>query len=370
MRIRRRLRRGLSLFGSLLAMALLGTLILSVVVWLEDRALEERERTAGTQLETMGHAVSSYVNSNFVDVLGSVPREIARSELSLVLPVGFGDTDALGRELKVYAIAGPDADSVDVLVAQVWSDLEDTLVPSAALLAPGYGGVRMGVVWPDAPTMLQGPTIRQSVSGFQSAFGGDPQAGALAVFARFNHESVFGSQLYRIEIPGFPDGNVLETNLDLGGNDIVDAGMVGAERLEVVEDIETGGELIVTGALMVGQAVNVTGKLSVSGEMTADRGTFLGAVKAESLEAVTSVEAVTVTATGTVTAETVSVFDSVSAGSANLDNLVSSIFDAGVVTATDVTAERLSSGSLETTGDIRALTAGISRLVVGSCSGC
>ena len=368
MRIGRRWRRGFSLFGSLLAMALLGTLILSVIVWLEDRALEERERTAGTQLETMAHAVSSYVNSNFPDLVGTVPREITRAELSGVLPVGFGDVDALGRSFRVLAVSGG-ADVMDVLVTEHWSDAGDTLVPSAALLAPRYGGVRMGVVAPEAPSMLRGPTISRNVSDFQAAFG-DPRSGALAVFARFNHESVFGGQLYRIDIPGFADGNLMETDLDLGGNDIVDAGMVGAEFLEVVENIETGGELIVTGSLMVGQAVAVTGALTVAGEMTAESGKFLGAVEAESLESHTSVEAVTVTATGTLTADTVSATGSATAGSARFGDLVSETFNVGAVVATNVSAERVSSGSLETTGNIVAATAGISSLVVGSCSGC
>ena len=263
--------RGLSLFGSLLAMALLGTLVLGVVVWLEERSLEDRARVAGTQLETVAHAVSSYVNSEFPDLLGRVgsgPVMIGIPELKSggVLPDDFGSRNVLGRGFQVMVMPVGTL-ALDVMVAETLP-AGDTLVPSAALLGERYGGVRMGVVPPEAPTELRGPAVGVSVSGFQGAFGGVPAVGALAVLERFDHESVYGSELHREDIPGFPEGNQMQTDLDLGGNEIVDAGRVEAESFEVVRDIEVSGALIVEGALTVGEAVDVTGEIS------ADRGTF------------------------------------------------------------------------------------------------
>ena len=372
-RLWRGARRGLSLFGSLLAMAVLGTLVLGVVVWLEDRSLEERERLAGGQLETLAHGVSAYVHSRFPALqvqVGGGPVNIGLALLRSegVLPDGFGDVDALGRGFRVMALDGGGG-AVDIVVAETVA-AGDTLVPSGALLAPRFGGVRMGVVPPDAPTRVRGPTIDVDVSGFQGNFGGVPAVGALAVLARFDHGSVFGDQLYRVDIPGFAAGNRMETALDLGGNEIVDAGRVEAESLDVSGDIETGGALIVTGALTVGQAVDVTGAVTVTGAMTADRGTFTGTVWANSVEANDSVQAATVTATGTVTAATVAATGALSAGSATIGDLQSATVDASGVNATSVTAEEVSVDVLQATGGIVAVIAGISRLTVGSCSGC
>ena len=371
----RRTLHGLSLFGSLLAMAVLGSLVLAVVVWLEDRSLEERERTAGAQLETLAHAVSAYVHSNFTTLspvgAGGMTISLTALESAKVLPDGFAQTSALGRSFQVMALPDPtDADVIHVVSAEIVG-AGDTLVPSGALLADRFGGVRMGVVTAAAPTRLQGPTLDVDVSAFQAGFAGALAQGALGVFERFDHQSVFGDELYRVAIPGFDEGNLMETALDLGGNEIVDAGRVEAESLDVVDNFELGGELIVTGALTVGQAVDVTGELKVGGLMEADSGVFTGAVSANLLESETSVNAETVTATGRVTADTVGVTTEVAvAGTATFGNLQSGTVDAQGVTATNVTAERVSALSLQTSGNIAASTAGISRLTVGSCSGC
>ena len=373
MRPGRRALHGLSLFGSLLAMAVLGSLVLAVIVWLEDRSLEERERTAGAQLETLAHAVSAYVNSEFTTLQGSLGGgttiALTTLESAQVLPDGFAQTSALGRRFQVMARDVP-GNAVEVVCAELVG-AGDTLVPSGALLADRFGGVRMGVVTAAAPTRLRGPTLDVDVSAFQASFAGAPAQGALGVFERFDHATVFGDELYRVAIPGFDEGNVMETDLDLGGNEIVDAGRVEAQSLDVVDNFELGGELIVTGALTVGQAVEVTGELTVGGRMEADSGEFAGTVSANLLESDTSVNAETVTASGRVSADTVGVTRRVTvAGRARFGNLQSGTVDAQGVTATNLTAERVSALSLQTSGNIAASTAGISRLTVGSCSGC
>lgn len=366
----RRAARGLSLFGSLLAMAVLGTLVLAVITWLEDRSLEERERIAGGQLETLAHGVGSYVHSIFTTLPATLPREITLGELRTagVLPDGFGDVDALGRGFRVLARDGGSG-AVDVVVAETLPT-GDTLVPSGALLGDRFGGVRMGVVPPDTPTRLRGPTVDVDVSAFQGGFGGVPAVGALAAFERFDHGSVFGDQLYRLEIKGFAEANRMETALDLGGNDIENGGLVKATSLDVTEDFETGGELKVSGKLIVGQAVEVTGAVTVTGAVSAGGGTFTGTVSADSMAANDSIQTATVTATGTVTAATVSASGAVSADRATIGDLQSGTVNAAGVTMTSGTAERISAGSLGASGNIQAATAGISRLTVGSCSGC
>ena len=374
MRAKGRPARGLSLLGSLLAMALLGSLVLGVVVWLEDRALDERSRLAGGQLETLAHAVGGYVHSRFATLQPSVPASGLPISLALlrtegVLPDGFGDVNALGRGYRVMVLPAAGR-ALDVVVSETVG-AGDTLVPSAALLGQRFGGVRMGVVSREAPTRLRGPTLDVDVSAFQTNFGGVPATGAMAVFARFDHGNVFGDQLYRIEIPGAAQANRMETALDLGGNGIRNAGLVEAESLDVTTDFETGGALIVVGALTVGRAVEVTGTIAATGAVSAESGTFAGTVAADTMRADDSIETATVTATGTVSAATVAATGSVTAGTATVGgDLQSGSMRAQRVNATTVSADTVTADVLNATGNIGAATAGISRLTVGSCSGC
>jgi len=53
---RRRNRRGLSLFGALLALGLLGMLVLGATVFFETRALERRGQLAAVQLAVLAEA--------------------------------------------------------------------------------------------------------------------------------------------------------------------------------------------------------------------------------------------------------------------------------------------------------------------------
>ena len=372
MRCGRRRTQGLSLFGSLLAMALLGMIVLGVIVWLEERSLEDRARAAGSWVETVTHAVSSYVNSRFATLLPTVGTgltiTLAQLQADGALPDGFSERNALGRGLQVMVLpAGTNA--LQVLVAETLP-AGDTLVPSAALLGERYGGVRMGVVAPEAPTQLRGPTIQVSVANFQGTFAGVPQAGALGALMRFDHQSVCGDQLYRVQNTGCVDANTMETALDLGGNDIVDAKRVEAESFDVAENIETGGELIVTGLLTVGQALEVTGEVTVAGEMSAQTGAFTGTVTTQNVQANEHVQTGTLTATGTVTAATVSATGAMTAGTATMGDFQSATMDAQVVNATNVTADRAGIDTMQATGHMTAASAGISRLTVGSCSGC
>ncbi len=353
-------------------MALLGTLVLGVVVWLEERALEERARVAGSQLETLAHATSSYVNSDFPDLLASVGvgRIIVLQDMrnAGMLPEGFAVRNALGRGFQVM-MRPVGTRGLDVLVAETLPG-GDQFVPSVALLGERFGGVRMGVVAPEAPTFLRGPTIDVAVGGFQTQFGGVPGRGALGVLMRFDHERVYGDQLYRVAIPGFDEANQMKTALDLGGNDIVDVRRLEAESFDVEEDIETGGELVVTGLLTVGQAVEVTGEATIAGEMSAQTGNFDQTVTATTMEALKHIEAETVTATGTLTGKTVTATGTMTADSAVMGNLQSRTMDASAVSATSVTAEIVGVDTLGAAGHMTADSAGISRLTVGSCSGC
>ena len=357
-------------------MALLGSLVLGVVVWLEDRALDERSRLAGGQLETLAHAVGGYVHSDFATLQPSVPASglaipLARLRTEGVLPDGFGDVNALGRGYRVMVLpAAGRPGTLDVVVSETVA-AGDTLVPSAALLGQRFGGVRMGVVSREAPTRLRGPTLDVDVSAFQTNFGGVPATGALAVFARFDQGNVFGNQLYRMEIRGAAQLNRMETALDLGGNDILDAGLVEAESLDVTTDFETGGALIVVGALTVGRAVEVTGTIAATGAVSAESGRFAGTVAADTMRANDSIETATVMATGTVSAATVAATGSVTAGTATVGgDLQSGRMRAQRVNATTVSADTVTADVLNATGNIGAASAGISRLTVGSCSGC
>ena len=173
--------RGLSLFGALLALTLLGMIVLAASTFFETLAAERRARIAVRQLTVLADASASHVHGRFPELLAAArggPVEITLAQLKGAgsLPADFSAVDALGRGYRVLILAAG-ADAVDVLAAEAVG-AGDTVPPSAALLEAA-GEARLGLVPPDAPSRLAGPTLDYDVSAFQAAFAGAPAVGAL-----------------------------------------------------------------------------------------------------------------------------------------------------------------------------------------------
>ena len=367
--------RGLSLFGALLALALLGMIVLAASTFFETLAAERRARIAVQQLTVLADASASHVHGRFPELLAAAlggPVEITLAQLKGAgsLPVDFSPVDALGRGYRVLILAAG-ADAIDVLAAEAAEAFGagDTVPPSAALLA-ATGEARLGLVPPDAPTRLAGPTLDHDVSAFQAAFGGAPAVGALAALRRFDHQAVYGGRLQRIAVPGFPEANRMETDLDMGGNAITGAGRLSAASLALSGDLEAGGDIAVIGDLTVGQAVRVAGTVEAGGAISTDTASFAGVVWSGSLRVNGTLRAANISSAGAVTAGSVAATGTVTAGSANLERLTANTASARTVTAGTLSAASVRAAGIRVNGRLDASTAGFSTLIVGRCTGC
>ena len=364
--------RGLSLFGALLALALLGMIVLAASTFFETLAAERRARIAVRQLTVLADASASHVHGRFPELLAAArggPVEITLAQLKGAgsLPADYSAVDALGRGYRVLILAAG-ADAIDVLATEAVG-AGDTVPPSAALLEAA-GEARLGLVTPDAPSRLAGPTIGYDVSAFQAAFGGAPAVGALAALRRFDHQAVYGARLQRLTVPGFPDANRMETDLDMGGNAITGAGRLSGASLALSGDLEAGGDITLIGDLTVGQAVRVAGTVEVGGSISADTASFAGVVWSGSLTVNGTLQAASIASTGAVTAGSVAATGTVTAGSANLERLTANTASARTVTAGTLSAASVRAAGIRVNGRLDASTAGFSTLIVGRCTGC
>ena len=364
--------RGLSLFGALLALALLGMIVLAASTFFETLADERRARIAVRQLTVLADASASHVHGRFPELLAAArggPVEITLAQLKAAgsLPADFSAVDALGRGYRVL-ILGAGADAIDVLATEAVG-AGDTVPPPAALLEAA-GEARLGLVPPDTPSRLAGPTLDYDVSAFQAAFAGAPAAGALAALRRFDHQAVYGGRLQRIAVPGFPDANRMETDLDMGGNAITGTGRLSAASLALSGDLEAGGDIAVIGDLTVGQAVRVAGTVEAGGAISADTASFAGVVMSNALTVNGGLRAANISSTGSVTAGSVAATGTVTAGGANLERLTVNTASARTVTAGTLSAASVRAMNIRANGRIEAATAGFSTLIVGRCTGC
>ena len=360
--------RGLSVFGALLALGLVGLMVLGAVAFFESKALERRGRLAAVQLAVLADAAAGYAHSRFPALLaqaqgGPVELTLATLKADGALTGEFSETGALGRGYRVLVMAAG-AGAFDMLATETVA-AGDTVRPVAALLEGT--GPRIGLA---GQSRLSGPTVDADLSAFRAAFAGAPAEGALGALRRFDHGSVFGDALYRVAIPGFAEGNRMEADLDMSGHAIERAGRIEAASLEVETDIEAGGDLTVTGDLVVGRAVRAAGTVEAGTGMTAGMARIQGAVTGGSMTVTGAVRAASLDAAGLVRSGSIGAVGAVAAGSARLGGLDAATVTAPTMTADSVSAASVTAARVQAGSSLSATNAGFSRLVVGRCQGC
>lgn len=331
--------RGNALFAALLAVGLLAILALGLTERLVRDIEEDKEVGAARKLAVLGQAVESYVHSHYGTLAAGSDAEIAVADLQGegLLPDGFsGDGDAMKRALRVWVL--PQAGGrLRVASMQLVEAGDDRY--AAAGLFEARGRQALGLV--NDTNLLVGPAIAEDMTEFQRADpDGHPREFALVVYQEFDREGVCGDWLLRRVRPGCPDGGVMETALDMGGNDLVSVGRLEAEDVRVSDEFAVTGNWRIDGELAVGTSLNVTGGWNVpDGLVFTGAAEFTGLVRANEVDVTRSLEA-----------ETASVDRTVSAGS---------VTSRGNLTAPNVTATTFDAGS-----------GAFNRLTVGGCNGC
>ena len=367
----RRRCRGLTLFGSLLALGLVGVLAAGLSGVVERQIAEARERRAAAGIAVLARAAHDHVTDRFVDFLaGDAHQEITLEVLRTAghLSPAVPATDTMGRGRRIL-LHRAETGALDLVVTQSVAE-DDMAWPwrAAAGARPETG--RIGTVAPGG-TRLEGPEVDVDIAAFQAAFEGDPAPRALAAHVRLDRHAVFGDQLWRIAVAGFPEINRMESDLDMAGHAITNAGTIDARTLAVRDTIEIGGDLEVVGSLVVGEAVEVSGGGHFAGQVTALGATVAGEITARTLTARQSIRAGGLVTEGSVSAGTIGTSGALAvSGEATLGTLTATTVAAASITADTLAVTWIDAHQVNASGTLNAGEAGISELTVGRCTGC
>ena len=333
--------RGFTLFEALLATVLMGVLSLGVLAFVERLGTERREAAAARDLGTLARAARAHASQDIGAMRAATGatgmREVAFSALegSGWLHRGFPTTNDLGQGYRVFH-RRTGGDGLEVLVSTV-SPPEHEL---GFALRAGYDAatdVFVGIVGPSAPTRVRGPTLDADVSPYQTSFG-EPSIGEMAALTSLTMRGTYGSQLYRVALTGWDEGNTMRTDLSLGGEDLRGVGTVEARAMTVEETLEVLGNAEVLGGLLVGEELTVAGRLEVE-----------GALEVETLSASGRIESATVQVVGALQARRGSIAQGLEAAAFTVDErLTASNASLGQVDARSLRAGRVISNEIET----------------------
>lgn len=201
--------------------------------------------TAAEQLSTLRDALNDYVRVNYAALSGSV-TETSGVEVSLsdlrdggFLLDSYSMRSPFGQQYRAFVFAGSQPDSlVSIVVSEGGiggggpyaalsgedQRLVSRVIPKVAQRVGATGGHIPSV---ELPGMAQGVIEGSNGIWTFDTNGLTPFAsvgqGSVATVQHFTSGSMNNDYLYRVEVPGQPELNEMNTHLSLGGHDITNA---------------------------------------------------------------------------------------------------------------------------------------------------
>lgn len=275
-------RRGIAMFETLLAILVVAILLTGANVWLDARQKSDLAAEAGRVVAVLGDAVEHYVQSTYPDRIASIGTgqtvSIATLQTDGILPETFEAVDTMKRDMAVLMLpiregTPPVTVGLRALSGQVRVTADDTRRPYRALLQ-GRGGQAMGMVERGVrcssasllPPCLIGPMVAMSIVDFNLRWPGTVGEGAVFSVYEFRHQDYCGDMVHRLPVPAgiCPNSARMELDLDMNGNDILGAGDIRAQRLEVADEVDVARNMTVRGAMVVDNNLDVAGSMTAN----------------------------------------------------------------------------------------------------------
>lgn len=331
--------RGFTIFEALVATALLGVLSLGVVSYVERLGMERRHAAAARELGTLARAARAHAGQDIGAMRaatgGSGLREVTLADLesSGWLHDGFPVVNDLGQGYRIFH-RRMGSDGLEVLVSTVTPTGEERGLALRAVYE-GAADVFIGTVNPTAPARVRGPALDADVSRYQDVFG-EPSLGEMAALSALTMRGSYGSQLYRVALTGWAEGNTMRTDLSLGGEDLRAVGEIEARAATLDETLEVLGDATVREDLMVGEEVTVAGRMEVGGALEVATLRASEGIESASARVHGALQARRVSVAENVEASTFTVDESLSASSASLGQVEARTLRAGEVVSSDI----------------------------------
>lgn len=240
-RRRRRGEMGFTLIETLLAIGI-GAIMLTMFAYAaQERSWDIRDKNAADQLRTYQQAVDAYVRDNWASFVAASPLTInpavnpwGGSALNAYLPAGWG-TNSYG--MSYAAMSRPIVRGGKTVGAEVLLVAGGNTQPVDAKRLPSIAALSgsVGAVFPTALT-AQGTYggWTENLAGFGTGAAGAQAAAAAAGVSSLqigallyqDNNQILGDYLYRNLVPGHPEANQMNTNIDMNGSGINNANTI------------------------------------------------------------------------------------------------------------------------------------------------
>ena len=248
-----------AILGVLFA-SLLGLLMIPTYMHFETVAIDNaKAATTAQQMQQVSQAAQAYIQANYSAVeansTASSPATITVSMLQNTgyLPNAFSAANPFGQLWQVQVLQPTPGQLQALVLTQGGTQIGQVQAPMIAAQAWAQGGF---VPYNGQYGTLNDTVAHGAYSGWQVSMTGytNPGPGHLAALLAFNNGNLENNYLYRVAVPGQPQLNTMQTDLNMGNNNINNA-----QNVNVNQDVTLGNPGAATG----GYAASAAGQLGV-----------------------------------------------------------------------------------------------------------
>lgn len=292
---------GFSLLEMLLAVGVFGAVTFGAVQVTKQWAGGQVSDNAARHMQQIRQGAKDYMQDDFENLPagsicgGSTCDTVAELVGQGYLPDGFPARNPIGQTMTIaYRQPAATANSFQAFIypdpgAAGNEAIDHERVQEAALAGgagvgfigqpnPGQTAVGIGGSWEVDPAADFG------VAGF-NVDPTNPDSGAyLTAQVWYTEQDFAGPYLMRNQIAGNPDLNTMAVDLNMGGNEIINAGQVTADNVTVNNEMTVSGDFTIDGPTTFNQPVSVDDQLTVTGTVNADNLDVINTITADSID--------------------------------------------------------------------------------------
>lgn len=242
-----------AILGVLFA-SLVGLLMIPTYMHFEQVAIDNaRAAATAQQMQQVSQAAQGYIQTNYSAVeancTASSPATITVSMLQNTgyLPNAFSATNPFGQTWQVQVLQPTPGQLQALVLSSGGAQIGQVQAPMIASQAGAQGGF---VPYNGQYGTMSDTVAHGAYSGWQVSMSGynNPGPGHLAALLYFNNGNLENDYLYRVAVPGQPQLNTMQTNLNMGANSVNNANEVNAQS-ETLAGGQPNGQY---GALQIG----------------------------------------------------------------------------------------------------------------------
>ncbi len=244
---------------AVMALIVLAILLSLATSWIIAMQNQQDYRIAADQQRTVAEAFSKYLKDHYATVLANAtataPVQVTVDMLrnTNYLPDGYSDTNLFGQTIIGLART-PNPGQLEAIVITI--DGEEIPELGTRSIAENLGGPG-GFITTNDPNVIQG--IRGGWQLALSNYAINPGPGHTASALFLVDGELANDYLYRNAVPGRPELNTMNTAINMGGNNINNAGAITADG-----DITTTADVNARNVTATGD-VDVTGETYTGG---------------------------------------------------------------------------------------------------------